>query len=159
MNNGYADPQRLGVDRWMAILAAYAQVASTCCIVDCGSATTLDFVTASGNHLGGLITPGLTMLKNSLLQDTQEITLLSEEDWLDPDQIAGRSTEQAVLGGIVGMTVALIGNSVDRFEREQESESALILTGGDAQIVAPHLSRGCEVNSGLVLDGLALALP
>ncbi|HJN51338.1 MAG: type III pantothenate kinase [Pseudomonadales bacterium] len=159
VSNGYADPQRLGVDRWMAILAAYATVLGSCCIVDCGSATTLDFVMESGDHLGGLITPGLTMMRTSLLQDTQEIRLFSNDGNWDADRIAGRSTEEAVLGGILGMTVALICNSVDRFERHEGTEAALILTGGDAHIVASHLSRGCEVNSSLVLDGLALALP
>lgn len=160
--NGYVDPKRLGVDRWMAILAAYATVAGPCCIVDCGSATTLDFVTQTGDHLGGLITPGLTMMKNSLLQETKEIRFFSEEGaggkW-DTDRIAGRSTEEAVLGGIIDMTLALICSCMDKFERIQATQAALILTGGDACILASHLSRPCEVNSALVLDGLALALP
>ncbi len=159
VSNGYADPDRLGVDRWMAVLAAYASVTDSCCIVDCGSATTLDFVTESGDHLGGLITPGLTMMKNSLLKGTKEIRLMSEDDWWDADRIAGRSTEEAVLGGIISMTVALICSCLDRFEKEQATQAALILTGGDARILASYLSREHEVNSTLVLDGLALALP
>jgi type III pantothenate kinase len=157
--NGYVDPDRLGVDRWMAVLAAYAMHADTCCIVDCGSAITLDFVQRTGEHLGGLIVPGLTMMKNSLLQDTEEIRLTTEDTWGDADRIAGRSTEEAVLGGIISMTVALIGNCLDRFERDQATTAALILTGGDARILANYLSRNCVVNSALVLDGLAVALP
>jgi len=159
VRNGYTDPERLGVDRWLAVLAAYAKVADSCCIVDCGSAITLDFVTKSGDHLGGLITPGLAMMKNSLLRDTKEIRLISEHDWLDADRIAGRSTQEAVLGGIINMTIALICRSLDKFERDQSKEAVLFLTGGDAHILADYLQRHCEVNPTLVLEGLAVALP
>ena len=157
--NGYVDPDRLGVDRWMAVLAAYATHADTCCIVDCGSAITLDFVHSTGEHRGGLIVPGLTMMKNSLLQDTEEIRLIAEDAWWDADRIAGRSTEEAVLGGIISMAVALISNCLDRFEKDQATRAALILTGGDAPVLAHYLPGNCVVNSALVLDGLAVALP
>lgn len=159
VTNGYIDPERLGVDRWLAVLAAYAREKDSCCIVDCGSATTLDFVTESGNHLGGLITPGLAMMKNSLLQDTEEIKLTADDGLWNAHQVAGRSTEEAVLGGIIRMTLALICSCLDKFEREQATKAALILTGGDARMLANYLSRDCEVCSALVLDGLAVALP
>ena len=99
------------------------------------------------------------MMKNSLLQDTKEIRLTSADASWDADRIAGRSTEEALLGGIISMTVALICNCMDRFEQDQTTEAVLVLTGGDAQIVAGHLTRKCVVNPALVLDGLAVALP
>ncbi len=72
--NGYEEPGRLGVDRWMGALAGY-QLAGGCCAVDCGSAITIDFVLPGGQHLGGFIIPGLRLMKESLKLGTRNVAI------------------------------------------------------------------------------------
>ena len=72
--NGYEEPGRLGVDRWMGALAGY-QLAGGCCAVDCGSAITIDFVLPGGSHLGGFIIPGLRLMKESLKLGTRNVAI------------------------------------------------------------------------------------
>ena len=98
VTNGYHEPGRLGVDRWMGVLAGY-QLAGASCTVDCGSAITVDFVLPGGRHLGGYILPGLRLMKESLKLGTRNVAI-------DPDSEAdellapGRRTVEAVNHGI-----------------------------------------------------------
>ena len=75
VTNGYADAAKLGVDRWLAILAARAQTESAFIAVDCGSAITVDLVTSQGEHLGGYIAPGLRLMREALESKTASIKL------------------------------------------------------------------------------------
>src|SRR5579872_6093882 len=74
VTNGYEHPQELGIDRWLGMLAAYHLTEhQNVCVFDCGSAITADVITASGQHLGGLIFPGVFLLKNSLIKNTEKL--------------------------------------------------------------------------------------
>ncbi|MDP1069535.1 type III pantothenate kinase, partial [Klebsiella pneumoniae] len=64
---------RMGVDRWLAMLAAWQRVGQSCWVVDCGSAITLDLLDAEGRHQGGYILPGLRLMQQSLLGNTAEV--------------------------------------------------------------------------------------
>ena len=66
VRNAYAEPETLGVDRWAALIGAHHQIRGAVCIVDCGTAITLDLLLADGQHRGGLILPGIEMLKRAL---------------------------------------------------------------------------------------------
>ena len=79
VRNAYRDPGRLGVDRWLAMVAARARGSEAACVVDCGSAVTVDVLDKEGAHLGGLIVPGLEMMKVSLGSCAQ-ISLDSDAD-------------------------------------------------------------------------------
>ncbi|MGC3874233.1 type III pantothenate kinase [Halomonas sp. GXIMD04776] len=155
--NGYSEPARLGVDRWLGVLASY-QLAGGCCSVDCGSAMTIDFVLPGGRHLGGYIIPGLRLMKESLHLGTRNVAI-------DPNSEAGellapgRNTIEAVNHGIFMATV----NAVNRIYLEvcdREGVSLpLLLTGGDARVV----SRGIHVPHALwpdmVYAGLEACFP
>ena len=78
--NGYVNPECLGVDRWLAMIAATdaGSIGVPVCVIDCGSAITIDAVNSDGGHLGGMIVPGLSMMRNALVKGTSGIRLKDE---------------------------------------------------------------------------------
>ena len=80
VTNAYSEPEALGVDRWAAMIAAYHHYGGPVCIVDCGTAITVDVVDAAGQHQGGVIAPGANVLKKSLLEGTADIRMTSADD-------------------------------------------------------------------------------
>ena len=150
VRNGYREPGRLGVDRWMAIIAAYSRVRGAVCVVDCGTTITVDLVGASGQHQGGFIVPGLMMAKKSLLNGAKEV------DVPEGDALCGlswgRSTEEAVCHGLLFSSVAFIERAFGAF-KATDSAANLLLTGGDAPALAVHLEFAQTVPE-LVLEGI-----
>lgn len=143
--NAYVDPSRLGVDRWLALIALSAR-AQDVCVVDCGTAITVDVLRADGCHLGGYILPGLSMMAGVLLHETRRVRF-------DPDAIIeglalGRNTGEAVKHGALAAVVALIEKTV------AEHPCALVLTGGDAARVSASLACPHELQPELLLYGL-----
>jgi len=156
VTNGYSDPKRLGVDRWLAVIAAYAEVHGALCVVDCGSAITVDFVDEHGAHAGGYIAPGFRAMQQSLLAATD---LVRFADAFNHGEIVpGRNTATAVQGGIQLAAVGVVEAALSRYRRHLP-EVSLLLTGGDAELILPHLARPAFLRPTLVLDGLRLALP
>ena len=154
--NSYSVPSRMGVDRWLAMLAAFHRVGDGVCVVDCGSALTLDLVAADGRHLGGYITPGLRLIENSIVTNTERVNL--KEPASPPGLGPGRSTEQAVNNGLLLMLVGAIEKALEQFAK-LEKGFTIYLTGGDAELMASMLSVDVNLEQDLVLDGLRLALP
>lgn len=150
VHNGYREPSRLGVDRWMAIIAAFRRVRGAACVVDCGTTITIDLVTKEGKHSGGFILPGLMMVKHSLIQGTKEIDLSAEDHRHDVSW--GRSSEEAVCHGALFSAIASIERAWRVFQ-DEASGAALLLTGGDAPVIAKHLPFGQLVPE-LVLEGI-----
>lgn len=154
----YEDAARLGVDRWLAMLAARNIAEGAVCIVDCGSAITVDMVNAEGLHQGGYIVPGLAMQRKSLLKSTGQIRI--EHDVEKASLNWGRNTEEAVSFGVLQMAVSFIDAIVGRLQKGSEPVS-IFLIGGDASVLCPMLKsyeQFCE-HPELVMDGLAVALP
>lgn len=150
--NGYAIPASLGVDRWVAMLAAYNDCGAACCIVDAGTAITLDVVAETGRHEGGYIVPGMSPQRRKLEESTS-IRLSAVSSWSDVS--LGVSTNSAVQNGIVSMVS-------DWITCESRDRGQLYLTGGDAEFLSKLLVvREVEhrVDPDLVLNGLAHALP
>ena len=158
VTNGYLEPERLGVDRWLAVLAGFHQTGGPCCVVDCGSAITVDYVNGQGQHLGGLIAPGLALMRKALLEGTSSIAIHAEVE--EPPFVfpRGIATEQAVKLGLRYMEVGLIELAHLRFGRAH-GDSRLLLTGGDSEVVSSLLECSHVVLPHLVLDGLAIAMP
>lgn len=157
VTNGYTDPASLGVDRWLALLAAYQLVNAPVLVVDLGTAATLDYVSRSGQHLGGFIVPGVQLMRRSLLRQTAAIRYDNEEAL--SDLLPGRQTRDAVERGVVLSLVQLITAELERFNRLCDHNSSLVLCGGDGERVSPHLECEHLIVADLVLDGLGLALP
>lgn len=156
VRNSYRNPEALGVDRWLAILAAWRHSARRpCVVVDAGSALTVDFVTASGVFPGGYIVPGLSMMIEALRGGTSQIDFAQGAGI---DVKPGSNTVDAVQNGCLAMSVAFIEAVLRRFEAE-EGEARVLVTGGGGELLVQHLSANVEYQPDLVLDGLALALP
>lgn len=150
--NVYSEPERLGVDRWLAIIEAYHRSnRQAACVIDLGTAATLDIVDQAGVHQGGYIAPGLTLMRQSLLQSTRRVLV---EEPLNIARTYGVNTAQAVDHGIVSLILSWIEQEVVRF-RKQYPDGVVYLTGGDAMCMQ-HLLTVNEINvyEELVLDGL-----
>lgn len=161
VRQGYADKSRLGVDRWLAMLAAHGATDRSCVVVSCGTAITVDLLTATGEHRGGYIVPGLELMRSALFAATNAVKLDRIEP---PDNLApGRDTVPAVNHGLVLMVKGLVDNAVAEL-RNHGVAPTIVLTGGDGEVLLPFLmkpfsSTNAIYNPTLVLDGLALALP
>ena len=155
VTNAYQESWRLGVDRWLAIVAAWDRCGSAVCVVDCGTSVTIDFVTDTGCHLGGFILPGLALACSSLLGGTKEVVCDIERS---ADSLSfGLNTAQAVYNGSVFSVVASIEKAMNAHYEVSDVMPALILSGGDAARIAPHLNIANTVVGALVLEGVHVA--
>ncbi|MEI6706608.1 MAG: type III pantothenate kinase [Methylococcales bacterium] len=147
LTNAYLHPEKLGVDRWLALIAARHFYAVPACVVDCGTAITVDLIDADGHHLGGLISAGLALMKKSLAHGTDALPFSDTSYPLE----AANFTEAAIYSGTLLAAVGLIEQVLAK-----HGNVSVILTGGDAALIAPHLSIKAIVDPNLVLRGLAI---
>ncbi|WP_299596404.1 type III pantothenate kinase [uncultured Microbulbifer sp.] len=158
----YQDVSRLGVDRWLAVLAAYRRAPAPALVVDCGSAVTLDLLGADGQHLGGYIVPGLGLMRRALYSDTDAVKVappVQPEISLSP----GRNTAEAVNRGLPLMVLGAVERAYDALAHQCAVEGAarprLLFCGGDGSLLAPWCDRPSEVVEDLVMEGLAVTNP
>jgi len=148
--NSYADPARMGVDRWLAMLAAWQRVQGRVCVIDAGSALTIDLLDDDGRHEGGYIIPGPTLMERALLLDTERVRFAEDVDYtLAP----GSSTAEAVRHGIA---LAQAGALALAMDRAGVTPSRLLFCGGWGKTLMGLLDRGGEFLPELVFEGLAL---
>ncbi len=148
--NGYQHPEKLGVDRWLALLAARQKTHTHICIVDCGTAITVDIVNAQGQHEGGLICAGLQLMQNALACHTADLPFLTQTEKVG----LATNTTTAIYSGTLFAACGLI----ERVMEKQPPNTTLFLTGGDAPLLASQLNCPCTIEAELVLQGLALTL-
>ena len=155
VRNGYEQPERLGVDRWLAILAAYNMARAGVVVIDVGTAITADGVNGSGQHIGGYICPGMRLMERSLQANTNLVRFTETHPRkMNP----GINTGSAVSAGVLAATVGFAQQSWSKLSALSGATIAM-LTGGDAEVVAPHLLFPVQLASEIVLDGLGLAVP
>tara|TARA_B100000405_G_scaffold71319_1_gene49009 strand:+ start:224 stop:973 length:750 start_codon:yes stop_codon:yes gene_type:complete len=149
----YKDVSRLGVDRWLAMLAAFNQSNGPCLILDSGTAFTLDVINEEGLHLGGFILPGLGLMRESLVSKTG---IRLENQVLEPTLELGNSTQEAVFNGGVASLVALAEKEIEE-QRKKGFKPNVFITGGDASLLDDLLAYPkSKIEEDLVLDGLSL---
>lgn len=153
--NAYPDFSTMGVDRWLAMVAAFNMAAGACCVLDFGSAVTFDAIDNQGLHLGGYIVPGLELMKDSLARKTPALDV-GPLEW--GASAPGNSTGTAVSSGILAMMLGFAGYCREQAETGKATPQ-WFLTGGNASALGPLLPWPHKVERDLVLDGLALALP
>ncbi len=158
VKNVYAEPHRLGVDRWLAMLAAYSQCDAGVLVVDAGTAMTIDYVDRGGQHLGGYILPGLRLSEQALLRDTSRV-LFSEP--VVPSTTPGCSTGEAVRHGGYFAAIALLEKAVSQGRTLLGEDARALITGGDAELLQSLFAGGSHFDwqPDLVFDGLSIALP
>lgn len=152
VTSAYREPQRLGVDRFLAMVAAHAAGAGDCVLVGVGTALTVDALTAGGQHLGGLIVPGPRLMQQALLG----ATVLVRPDHPGALVDAADNTADAVTSGCWQAAAALVERFVARMAPRLGGAPAVRLDGGDAASLAPLLGlHTSQVEHG-VLQGLAV---
>lgn len=154
VTNTYTKPEQYGVDRWAALLGAKALYAdSPVCVIDCGTAVTVDCMDAKGQHLGGYIMPGLDMMRSALLHNTNGIadTQGSEVELAD-------NTADAVSSGTLRMLRAACQDACSSAEQQLGETVKIIITGGLSERVISLLGSTelCH-EPALVLHGLVAA--
>ena len=152
---GYRHIERLGVDRWLAMVGARAGCAGAFCIADIGTALTVDGVLDNGTHLGGAISPGVDMMEHALLQRTADIATHAVED---PAGVAlfADDTAAAVHSGALYSLAGLIERAAGELDVLAGERVSLFMTGGGAGMIAPLIRRDAHVLRELVLRGLAI---
>jgi type III pantothenate kinase len=154
--NAYTEPQRLGVDRWLALIAARRVVTGPVCVVDCGTALTVDVMAEDGAHLGGLIIPGLGLMRRALLEKTAGIEAAIGGIPHEEVSLLAKDTRSGVMGGTLYATIAVIDRIVQDVTEAIGADLGCVLTGGDADTVRPLLPAGFHYEPELVLKGLAI---
>lgn len=146
LHNGYAQPQRLGADRWVAMLAAWTRVRGACVVADAGTALTVDSIDAAGRHRGGIIAAGLHTAEQAVIGATRFAT---RDTSLPVHAGLGGDTEGCVRQGAM---LSCLG-ALDRVAASMPDARRLI-AGGDAATLLPFLEAGWEHRPHLVFEGL-----
>ena len=151
--NKYTHPEQLGCDRWAAVIGGRSLADGNLCVIDCGTAVTIDVLRADDEYIGGAILPGLGLSRNSLLAGTSDIAEID----LEFSGHLGRTTGEAVAAG----TFYSIVGGIDRILNEVKDscgEPRIFVTGGDALNLLPSFHHAMEHQPDLVLMGLAQIL-
>jgi type III pantothenate kinase len=148
------NPREVGADRLVNAVAAYDRVRDVCVVVDFGTAITYDAVSAEGEYLGGIITPGAEISIEALYERAAK---LPKVEMAEPRSLIGKSTVEAIRSGIAFGFAGQVEGIVGRLRGELGAETKVILTGGLAQMVVPFIRETIdEVDDLLTLTGLRL---
>jgi type III pantothenate kinase len=167
VRNGYQQPSQLGCDRFAAVIAAHAMLpGKNILLANCGTATTIDAVTAQGDFLGGMILPGLGLMAKALARDTAQLPYLQALS-ANPGQSAilpqfahsfADNTEQAILSGCINAQAGAIEKAVRELEHRLAQPVHCLISGGAAFAIRPGLTILHQMLDNLVLLGLHTAL-
>jgi type III pantothenate kinase len=149
----YDDPRQVGADRVVAAAAARALYGTPACVVDFGTATTFDAVSADGEYLGGAIAPGIGIAAQALFQRAAK---LPRVELSRPPSVIGRNTPHAMQSGLLFGYVGLVEGMVSRFKAELGAGTQVVGTGGLAQVVAQETDVFDVVDLWLTLHGLQI---
>jgi type III pantothenate kinase len=149
----YDNPREIGADRLVNAVAAYEKVGGACIVVDFGTAITYDPVSADGEYLGGIISPGVEISMEAL---TSRAAKLPKIDLGPPRSLIGKTTVDAIRSGIVYGFAGQVDGIVRRLRAELGEETATIATGGLAQHIVPYTETIDEIDDLLTLEGLRL---
>jgi len=149
----YDNPREVGADRIVNAVAAYERYHDVTIVVDFGTATTFDYVTAAGEYLGGAIVPGVGISLDALFHKTAK---LYRVELVKPPKAIGRNTVHAIQSGIFFGYTALVDGMIDRIQKENKVKARVIATGGFAKLIASESACVEEVDEYLTLEGLRI---
>lgn len=150
---GYAQPNQLGIDRWMAIVGAtQIRPGKNLLVIDAGTATTVDLVTADNLHLGGWITPGIEMMIASLYANTAQV----DAAYSVPESLSFASnTSDNVNHGCWAMTVAVIEFAQQQALQLNVPIDEIIVTGGNGEALMAHIGDNTSYHESLIFIGMS----
>lgn len=160
VTNQYATPYKLGADRWADAIAAWHKYQHAVAIFDAGTSITLDVIDQHGNLLGGTISPGINMMIDSLLKGAVGLrdTLGLNYDTLRGGELvlAGKDTRDNILNGCLLPMIAYMELTAVKLHQQVGEPFKCLVTGGDSELLMPHLSDAFEHHPYLVLEGIAV---
>jgi type III pantothenate kinase len=145
VTNGYADPAQLGVDRWAALIGAWHLARGACLVVNAGTATTADRLSSQGRFRGGIILPGVELMKQALAQNTAGLPL-AQGRYVDDPACTADAIESGCLHAQAG--------AIERMYAGLETGAACLLSGGNAPRIARLLNIPVRSVDNLALEGL-----
>ena len=149
----YENPKEVGADRIGNAVAAYERTHGPTIVVDFGTATTFDYVTARGEYAGGVIVPGIGISLDALFVRAAKLTRVELER---PTKVVGRNTVHAIQSGVTYGYTALVDGLVERIRKENDPKARALATGGFASLIAPVSTTIEAVDEFLTLDGLRI---
>ncbi len=149
----YDNPREVGADRVANAAAAYRLYGGPACIVDFGTATAFDAISAEGDYLGGAIAPGISISAEALFRHTAKLPRI---DLVRPPRAIGSNTVQSMQSGLLFGYVGLVEGMVTRFRRELGDDMKVIATGGLAEVIARETDILQIIDPWLTLKGLRL---
>ncbi|AKA82980.1 Pantothenate kinase type III, CoaX-like [Pseudomonas synxantha] len=159
VRNGYEDFERLGLDRWLAMLGAFKLASGACLVLDFGTAATADFISSDGEHLGGFICPGMPLMRNQLRTHTRKIRYGDAAAERALERLSpGRTTVEAVERGCTLMLRGFVLTQLELARSYWGDDFTVFLTGGDAELVSDAAPQA-QLVPDLIFVGLAMACP
>ncbi len=149
----YDSPSEVGADRIVNAVAAFERYKKCLIVVDFGTATTFDYVSAKGEYCGGAIAPGIGIASEALFERTSKLPRI---EIVKPKRVIGKNTIQSMQSGIFYGYVGVVDEIVKRMRKEMKSNPKVIATGGLADLIAAESETIEEVNEFLTLEGLKI---
>ncbi|MFN7087463.1 MAG: type III pantothenate kinase [Burkholderiales bacterium] len=149
VTSGYRDPAQLGCDRWAALIGAWHLFRGPCVVVNAGTTMTVDALSDEGVFVGGFIVPGVELMRDSLARHTAQLERQEGRFAYFPD-----STADAIISGVINALAGAIERMRHYLEQTGQPAPLIVLSGGDAALIAPQLGTRVEVVDNLVLEGL-----
>ena len=149
----YENPFEVGADRVVAALAAYEKYGGPCVVVDFGTATTFDAISAKGEYLGGAIAPGIQISAEALYLKTAKLPRIEIRK---PRRAIGRTTVSSMQSGLYFGYIGLVSNIIAQVRKELGKEARVISTGGFGGQLTPEVLAIEAYEPHLVLDGLRI---
>ncbi|MEQ1773588.1 MAG: type III pantothenate kinase [Burkholderiales bacterium] len=153
VRSGYADPAQLGSDRWAALIAAWRIYGRACVVVNAGTTMTVDALSGEGVFLGGVIVPGLDLMRASLDNGTAQLKWQPGAFYYFPDNTADAITSGA-LNALAGAIDRMRRYMEESGQRNDNGGPLVVLSGGAAALIQPRLNEKAELVDNLVLEGL-----
>jgi type III pantothenate kinase len=149
------EPQNVGADRALNVIAAHAKHKGELIVIDFGTATTFDVVSATGAYTGGIIAPGINLSLDALVSAAAKLPRIAIEAPADTSVI-GRTTDSQMLIGIYWGYIAMLEGLTERMKRELGRPATVVATGGLATLFAKHTKVFDAIEPDLTIQGLSL---
>jgi type III pantothenate kinase len=154
IKNLYKNPEEVGADRLVNAVAVHALYRKPVLVVDFGTATTIDCVSAKGEYLGGAICPGMELAAEWLATHTAKLPRVTFQS--TPTKAIGKTTKESLQSGLFWGYISLVEGLLHRLTKEMGGKPVIVATGGLSPLLGPHLKMTSHILPNLTLDGLRL---
>lgn len=154
IRNLYKNPEEVGADRLVNAVAIHRLLKRSAIVVDFGTATTFDCVSAKGDYLGGAICPGLELAGEWLATHTAKLPRVTFQS--APSRALGQTTKESLQSGLFWGYIGLVEGLLQRLTREMGGKPVYVATGGLSSVIGPHLKSAPRILPHLTLEGLRL---